>query len=71
MAGYNKYEWCCCSNPPVMALCGDTAAVFVFKSMTYGLKVTDEVICLLINTLYPQTSCIVCSPTVFGPNCMV
>lgn len=44
---------------------------FILKSMTYGLKVTDAVICLLINFLSPHTSCIVCSLTVFGPNCVV
>lgn len=41
------------------------------KSMTYGLKVTNAVICLLINILSPKTASIICSPAVFRPSCMV
>lgn len=76
----NKYELRCCSNPPppiptteTMALCVETAALFIIKSMNYGLKVTDAVICLLITILSPETACIVSPhpPPVFGPNCLV
>lgn len=31
---------------PTMALCGELAALFILKTMKYGLKVTDAVICL-------------------------
>lgn len=41
------------------------------KSMTYGLKATDAVVCLLIAIFSPETACIFSSPTVFGQNCVV
>lgn len=31
---------------PTMAFCGELAALFILKTMKYGLKVTDAVICL-------------------------
>lgn len=67
----NEYELQTLLKAPTMALCGATAALFIFKSMNYGLKVTDAVICLLIAVFSPESACIVSSPTVFGPNCMV
>lgn len=49
----------------------DCSFVYFIKSMNFGFKVPDAVICLLITVFSPETACIVSSPTVFGPNCMV
>lgn len=38
MAVSNKYELQCLSNPPTMALCGETAALFILKKYELWLK---------------------------------
>lgn len=71
MSVSNKYELHCCSNPPTMALCGETAALFCFqKSMNRGLKVTDA------NSASRSPSFPLKPPVfflllLFGPDCMV
>lgn len=51
-----------------MALCGETAALFILKSMNYGLKVTDAVICLLIASFPLKLPVLSLLSTMFGPN---